>query len=448
VPSSTTYKPNPATVEASFDTTRTTEDVVVMPDGLTLKVTGEDGTRYALHVPLNAVEGGQVVRMTVVSSVKKTPFDSVFGAVKIEPEGMRFYAPVTLIIDAPAQTGEALSGFAFKDDGQDFHLAKASAPVGLQALASRSQVKLELNRAQSYGAGFATWARLSSWANTHRPSDLFNQLIAESIVSQGKDLQGMYERAFDEYISLYRNEPAPVALEPLLESYSEWLRLVRQDKLEAALAGRIAQGKDIIRMKVEALVLEIKSNCSGPGGDAKAWAALRAFKFIRYLDDEMFATVKNLIDPIQNCLTFEIRFDSEITLHELDYELVQGSSAKVSAAVTYSYDFYGSLFQPPTQALQWDTYSLTPRGDCGIVSKATTPGVFAVVNFAPMWALPSAGMKKPTQPLPRLTYMATQALSSWSVKCGSSDTVHRWDSNNDHWGRAFWDTHQNEQTNG
>ena len=49
VPSSTTYKPNLATVEASFDTARTAEDVVVMPEGLTLEVTGEDGTRYTYH---------------------------------------------------------------------------------------------------------------------------------------------------------------------------------------------------------------------------------------------------------------------------------------------------------------------------------------------------------------------------------------------------------------
>jgi hypothetical protein len=86
---------------------------------------------------------------------------------------------------------------------------------------------------------------------------------------------------------------------------------------------------------------------------------------------------------------------------------------------------------------------------CSLLSQKTTPGVFFIVNYAPLWTLSDPNSKSPAQNLPTLKYMAGMAYVEWAIRCGDSDLIHKSGPyNQDEWGDPFWYAHQNEQKEG
>ncbi|MBB6098095.1 hypothetical protein HNR42_001520 [Deinobacterium chartae] len=443
------YTPKPATVQATFHP-EVSEATEYTTDGTELSVTAPNGTVYTLEVPANALEAGQPLRLTLASQVSGTPLKSVAGAVRIEPEGMRFYRPATLTITSPveAATGQVLAGFSFEADGQDFALTGAAqGEAGLAALSGRRSVQVRVEKGRTYGAGYGTREELDAWLGAFSPRDI-SVMISMVDTFPASEVEAMLIKTFDLTIEPYLVQNNAGALEVLLEAYATW----RDRVVERGLADREAfrsrsnLAEFAIKRMATELANKVRENCKAPGGDAAAWEALYTFQFIRYAALKVLDDLKPLYDTIEGCLSFEIRLDSTIDINHYDHNLVVASSAKVSSMVNVTYRMNDALAQGFAD-LVWNDYRLTPRSDCNILNKTQEAGRFFIANFAPMWTLTEfSPAPKKAERKPRLLYfVGPLPKTSWTVQCRPADSEpHRWDSNSDHWGSPFFMAHRDE----
>ena len=107
---------------------------------------GSGGTLSAgsatLTVPAGAVAATTTVTMTPVTRLGGLG-GKVLGAVQFQPDGLRFFKPVTLTF--PVSSTSGLKGFSYSGDGSDFHLY----PVKVEG----GKATLELVHFSGYGVG-------------------------------------------------------------------------------------------------------------------------------------------------------------------------------------------------------------------------------------------------------------------------------------------------------
>ena len=113
---------HPLTVNVRVDPNSTVIGLLT-PAGLLLELTNAAGVVWQLDLPPGAVVGDTPVTMTLIQSLDGMPFNSSFSAgVSFGPEGLRLMAPGTLRATFPENLPADTTGFAFQDDGGDFHL--------------------------------------------------------------------------------------------------------------------------------------------------------------------------------------------------------------------------------------------------------------------------------------------------------------------------------------
>lgn len=101
-----------------------TASALVTPAGGACRFTAPNGTVYTLNVPGNAVAEGVAVRMTLVTNITGWPLtNSAPSAVRLEPEGLRFFNAAQLEIRYPTNLPPALrTSFASDGNGVDAYL--------------------------------------------------------------------------------------------------------------------------------------------------------------------------------------------------------------------------------------------------------------------------------------------------------------------------------------
>ena len=101
-----------------------TASALVTPTGGVCRFTAPNGTIYTLTVPSNAVPEGVAVRMTLVTNITGWPLtNSAPSAVRLEPEGLRFFNAAQLEIRYPTNLPPALrASFASGGNGVDAYL--------------------------------------------------------------------------------------------------------------------------------------------------------------------------------------------------------------------------------------------------------------------------------------------------------------------------------------
>ena len=126
--------------------------------GGTLDATGADGTAYKLTIPAGALVSDADLSMTPVSSIGGLPFDSLVGAVDLQPDGLQLLTPArsssprraprrppTSSRSSPYQ-GEFLDPFSnWIYKGEEFPWATAFEPTieeGLQSYDGQLQLLL------------------------------------------------------------------------------------------------------------------------------------------------------------------------------------------------------------------------------------------------------------------------------------------------------------------
>ncbi len=124
------------TALVSADETRRVEAAIDPLVGGTLETTGADGTHYRLDVPVGTLDRFAFTDRTLaltplVSSAGTLPNGPVLGAVRLEPEGLRFFTPATLTITPPAAPGTGpLLGYRGGAGGTDHFAFEAAYEQG------------------------------------------------------------------------------------------------------------------------------------------------------------------------------------------------------------------------------------------------------------------------------------------------------------------------------
>jgi hypothetical protein len=93
-------------------------------DGATIEAVGSDGTEYRLTIPPDALMKPVVIIMIPIAAIPNLPLTDGLGAgVELLPDGLTFFKPATLeITPASGTVPDTAVGFAFKENGQGFHL--------------------------------------------------------------------------------------------------------------------------------------------------------------------------------------------------------------------------------------------------------------------------------------------------------------------------------------
>ncbi|AWN21932.1 hypothetical protein DKM44_00675 [Deinococcus irradiatisoli] len=259
------------------DYSASTGDVISARTGGSLTTTGADGTRYQLTFPPNALADDTQITMTPLSAVGGLPFSGpLAGAVKLEPDGLKLYAPATLTITPahPLAAG-ALSPFSFGGPG--------SAP-GVPALgqgSTRSAYALQLLHFSGYGVAGGSDAeraelaaravKYGSEALTAQINDLLNAQRRRALEGQPGDPQlwdkvaALMQQMYQEDVAPYLAEvsghcAAGEALTPAL------LRWVRQVELvgSGGFGVQVGSVMDAVRASVQSCLHEQTAPCVLP----------------------------------------------------------------------------------------------------------------------------------------------------------------------------------------
>lgn len=115
----------PIDVQVKVDD-RLSASAVISSTGGTLRVESEDGTRYTLTVPQNALVEDTNITLLPLTAVDRLPFSGgLAGGVQMLPEGLRLYQPATLTIEStrfsPVQ-GFQVVAFGYHQNGQGLYL--------------------------------------------------------------------------------------------------------------------------------------------------------------------------------------------------------------------------------------------------------------------------------------------------------------------------------------
>lgn len=119
-------QPNPLTVDAQLDATKTASAKIIPDAGGSISLTDSKGVEYKLDIPAGALVIPTDITLTAVKEIGALPLDGgLLGAVKIEPDGLVLNEVATLTIVLPenqASNDLATLGFAFSGNGTEFHL--------------------------------------------------------------------------------------------------------------------------------------------------------------------------------------------------------------------------------------------------------------------------------------------------------------------------------------
>ena len=186
-------------------------------DGGRIETTGNDGSRFQLDIPVDALIEEVEIKLTPVAAIGNLPLDApLLAAVQFEPEGLAFITPggATLTIE-PAKTVSRPVGIGWQGNGEEFHL---------QPVISTSTTSLSLDIQHFSGAGViegedADLSDASDWGTSGYEMS-FNNKLAVLLSQYGDD-------PFDN----------PVFQSSVLDLLREWYRfgvLVKVDTGENA----------------------------------------------------------------------------------------------------------------------------------------------------------------------------------------------------------------------
>ena len=358
-----------SSVKFTPDPGRTTT-AVIGAEGGTIKAIAEDGTTYELVIPPDALDFDETISMTPVSSTAGLPLSNgMAGAVILEPAGIIFYEPATLII-TPAATpsGEMAVGFAYDGTGEEFHLQLLlddTASTGylpdsavlldattLIANASSRTLKLSVPATRGYGAGAGSAQDVAKRLNSPRPSDPMDDLDELLIdLGDGVRLPIMGTSKFKEQLSRTFNEGIlpllkaaasdPALADKAFLAYDRWLAYVNEFGLYQDLLDDITTAKVVIIDIIDKVSEKSTDRCFNEKRPEEAFAMQRWIRYARkFLPNT--PQIEEIQARISKCLTFKVTFHSVITEKAGDYGYSYELTSELTLQATSSTRATGS----------------------------------------------------------------------------------------------------------
>ena len=265
--------PNPLDVVPTIDDARRAA-AIVGPEGGALEATGSDGIRFTLTIPPDALVISTPIEMTPVASIEGLPFDQLAGAVELEPDGLWFVSPATLVIEpsGPSQI-ERERVFGYRAGGRDLHLE----PIDPTATA----VTIPVMHFSALGLAYGTREQVAALA-ARTPFDaetaIQNTIARLTAIERSRILVGELDDeagAFREQAPLGMSALWTTVLEPLLQraisdatyfeaAYVRHLQFQRQLQLlglEEEFATEVATGDRLIRLALPKAMEGIYDRC-------------------------------------------------------------------------------------------------------------------------------------------------------------------------------------------
>jgi hypothetical protein len=285
---------NTSSVQVTLDE-QLASSVELSTTGGTLTALGADGTRYTLTFPKGALLNDERITLTPAATIDGLPFSGVLaGGVQMAPEGLRLYAPATLIIESPktvAAKGFETVAFAYHEKGEGLYLNPSEA--------QGNKLTLELWHFSGAGAAQGTSAEIQSQQQQHVPSnaeDAFTQRVQEYLALErqaqllngvpgqtpdpafGERMRGFLREAYDSFIA----PQLPTALTDcaaapaILSKALGWSRQVQLMLGETAFTAEID--------KIYETIDQVRINCTNYRVDGVYWGAYHLTGLVCKLD--------------------------------------------------------------------------------------------------------------------------------------------------------------------
>ena len=309
-------KPKPAHVSITTTDDYANSDLITRAEGGTASTVSPDGTVFILDVPPEAVAEDTYVTLTPLASATGTPVAGGFKAgVKMEPEGLFFAKPATLSF---AREGFAPSpnfvGVGFEAGGRDSFLAIPTDPP--PALSGQPAVSFLVFHFSGAFVSAASSSALQAQAAAS-PSSYDSVVSQELANAEGKAEQTrILENARD------------LVVEPLLrqaltneqvvfeaaDAFFNWSSKVlipfgdydrlgpEHDRLLEILDRALANAYE-----------KFKKECYASKFDAIG-QMLRAMGIRKLFGSDR--RLPNDLEDLENCLRFELRFETRLEAHE------------------------------------------------------------------------------------------------------------------------------------
>lgn len=345
-------------VQVTPDASRTAT-ATIGAEGGTIRVTAADGTSYELVIPPDALDFNETINMTPVNAVDGLPLSGgLIGAVTLEPAGIIFYEPATLMITPDAATtGELSLGFAYDGNGEEFHLQrlldKASttgllpdstlllnATLPLLKNASSPTLKLSVPSTRGYGAGSGTQQDVVKRQKAPRPTDPMDH-IDELILDLGnniqvpvmsptefaKEMSNTFNTGILPLLQAAKTDPSLAGKALLL--YDRWLAYVEEYDLEEELSNELVAARKAIVEMLDKVSESSAERCYTEKRPEEAFAQQRWIRYARkFLGNS--PVIAEMQTRISKCLTFKVNFHSTITEQDGGY----GYSYEVETELT------------------------------------------------------------------------------------------------------------------
>ncbi|MFT3890066.1 MAG: hypothetical protein QM730_00390 [Anaerolineales bacterium] len=324
--------PVQVTTDASHTATAT-----IGAEGGTIRATAADGTMYELVIPPDALDFNEAISMTPVSAVDGLPLSGgLIGAVTLEPAGIIFYEPATLLITpATTNSGELSLGFAYDGTGEEFHLQRVlgnatttgllpdspfvlNATLPLLKNASSPTLKLTVPSTRGYGAGSGTAKDVANRQKaTPRPQDPMDHidelLIDPTAIALPKFVEEMSNTLNNGILPLLKAAQAdPKLADKALLLYDRWVAVVDEYGLKDELMDDRAKATVALLDLMDKLADYSAERCYTQKRPEEAFALQRWVRYARkFLPNA--PQIEDLQTRISKCLTFKVKFHSVIT---------------------------------------------------------------------------------------------------------------------------------------
>lgn len=305
--------------------------------GGTISATGADGTSFTLDIPEDALLGAEAITMTPVERIDGMPFSGGLGAaVQLEPDGLRLARPATLTIEPTRSLSPTeLTPFAYRDDGQEFHM--------YPLVRDPTRVAFSLLHFSGYGTGSGTEEERATQMDNQptAPEDARNQKLGDALRDEREcQLAGSSCKSADELTELARaalaaEYPSVVAtldaaatddtrLEEGIGGAFGWIRSTQLYGLEDEFSGESAALNGKIWTAVKAAYERAYERCK----QFDAAAPMRMLALLRL--QQLLGRSELDSSKVDRCLSFKFSFQSDLTLTNSETGMRQSASVTLS----------------------------------------------------------------------------------------------------------------------
>jgi hypothetical protein len=417
---------DPIGVTPILDSQQQAEAIIPVSGGV-LSATGTDGSVFLLEVSADALTVDTLIRMTPLSSLEGMPFGSDPLAVQLEPEGLQLYRVITLTI-TPAQELpiDQQIFFGYRGEGENLILAN---PV-----VDSPEIKMQLLHFSGYGVtkGFladtaSVRARIGGDAESRLQSALAEQLTRtrqEQLLGQETSEPIDWESAFQQYEDQVVKPRIAAAGESCAAGRLAIQTALGHERQKQLLGMGSDTGNPLIANGLMETVAEV---CMKEEYELcrdehiihriiPAWLGLeRQFQLLGLAADggAQMPVLEDAKNYVRKCLTFELRFESQMSFDDADggYDSSVVSKVKIQ--------FNSAKLDMSGSAPLVNTAFEFRVPDCSVTSNRGG-GTFEAMSLAYI-----SDTKSPTDELGyvrdfTLVYYPGNTAESFKVKCEDS----------------------------